>query len=401
MRSPWSTWFLAAALAAVSATSALAAPGWLGVSTQSTDADLRSGLDLARDGLLVNRVFEDSPAEKAGLRKGDVILRFNGRAVIEPEDLRDLVRDAGSGRSAQVEVWRGGASRMLQVTLGELPESERGATPAPPAPPAPPVDRSRAPELDRLHSPTPPAPPAEPEPRHVRRKVYVNGRELSDEDIERKLRDLRIELPDLRGLRELEGLGDVRVWTDGAAPMAPRGGRGRLGVRVEEVSPELGEALGVGGGKGVVVMQVYEDTPAQSAGLRAGDVILEVAGHPVGDRDDLVRELAEHDGSVDIVLTRKGARRTVKVELPERRSEMRWRAAPRSYSMRIPEPGRAPRVYRFDTGPEGAWGDAELREELRDLKQELRELKEQLGEMQQAEPSTPPRTAAPATPKKK
>ena len=380
MRSPWSTWFLAAALAAVSATSALAAPGWLGVSTQPTDADLRSGLDLSRDGLLVNRVFEGSPAEKAGLRKGDVILRFNGRAVIEPEDLRDLVRDSGSGRSAQVEVWRGGASRMLQVTLSELPDDQRGAPPAPPAP------------------------PADPDDRHVRRKVYVNGREFSDDEIERKLRELRIEIPDMRELRDLKALrdlGDIRVWTDGDAPMAVRTGRGRLGVRVEDLTPELGEALGVGGGKGVMVVEVFEDTPAQKAGLRAGDVVLEVAGRAVEDRDDLVRALEDREGGVDILLARKGARRTVNVDLPEAR-EMRWRArAPRGYSMRIPEPGRAPRVYRFDTGPEGGWGDAGLRDELRDLKLELRELKQQLGEMQQAKPGTPPKPAAPATPKKK
>ena len=69
MRSRLSVWVFTAALFAVTAVPALAAQGWLGVSTQPTDADLRRGLDLTRDGLLVNRVFADSPAERAASRR--------------------------------------------------------------------------------------------------------------------------------------------------------------------------------------------------------------------------------------------------------------------------------------------------------------------------------------------
>ena len=56
MRSKMSVVMLALSLVAIAATSALAAQGWLGVTTQPTDADLRRSLDLTRDGLLVNDV---------------------------------------------------------------------------------------------------------------------------------------------------------------------------------------------------------------------------------------------------------------------------------------------------------------------------------------------------------
>jgi predicted metalloprotease with PDZ domain len=126
MRSRLSVWVFTAALLAVTAVPALAAQGWLGVSTQQTDADLRRGLDLTRDGLLVNRVFADSPAERAGLKKGDVILRFDGQSVTEPEELRDAVREAGSGRTAKMEIWRLSAARTLEVKLAEVPDERAG-----------------------------------------------------------------------------------------------------------------------------------------------------------------------------------------------------------------------------------------------------------------------------------
>jgi len=395
MRTPLSTWLLAAMLVAATAVPALASPGWLGVTTQSTDDDLRRGLDLTRDGLLVNRVFDDSPADRAGLRKGDVILRFDGRTVTAPEDLRDLVRDAGSGRSVSVEVWRDGSRRTLSVRLGELPEDERDSfevpvpsTPrAPRAPraPEPPRanDRSRAPELDRLHADDDRSRDddrsGDRDRRH--RRIIINGRDVPEAEIEKHLQELDLE--GLKALKGLDALKDMKVWTDddGHAFSLAGPSRGRLGVRIEELSGDLGQALGVTGGSGVLVLEVYEDTPAQKAGLKAGDVILEVDGHPVKDPDDLVSELGRQTGRVDIVVTRKGARRTVQADLPERRERRMSGVAPRarSFNFRIPEPGRTPQVYRWQT--EGDTDrDADLREELRQLRRELRELREQVGE---------------------
>src|SRR5207302_6394964 len=95
-----------------------------------------------RDGLLVNQVTQDSPADRAGVRKGDVILTYNSRGVTEAEDLRQLVRDTEPGREVSLGIWRDGARRTLRVAVGDLEDSSLGNdtfdTPTPAAPPAAP-----------------------------------------------------------------------------------------------------------------------------------------------------------------------------------------------------------------------------------------------------------------------
>src|SRR3954464_11390226 len=80
--------------------------GWLGVSTQSVTEELRDALDLRGDGVLVNRVVSGSPADRAGLRKGDVITAVNGHSVESPEELADVIRRQSPGSSASVRVAR-------------------------------------------------------------------------------------------------------------------------------------------------------------------------------------------------------------------------------------------------------------------------------------------------------
>jgi membrane-associated protease RseP (regulator of RpoE activity) len=377
MRSLKSTWLLAVALAAVAALPVTAAAqGWLGVTTQSTDEDLRRGLDLTRDGLLVNRVFEGSPAERAGLRKGDVILRYDGRSVADPGELRSYVRDSRVGETVPVEIWRNGSRRTLDVEVGEVPASEPDSfeTPVPPAPrapraPAPPAAprAPRTPEPDRSDEPN----------RDTIRRMIIDGRELSEDEIRERLEQRGLkELKDLKGL---EGLADM-MWMHGDGPGSfMMVGRGRLGVRVEKLTSDLAQALGVDGDRGVLVLQVMEDTPAQKAGIRAGDVILRVGNRDVSDSEELTRELRQREGRTDIVVLRKGSRRTIEVDLPERSAAMRWRdgSGTRPFSMRFPEPGRTPRVYRWQ-GQDGGSTDA-LREELRQLRRELEELRREMN----------------------
>ncbi|MEQ1832857.1 MAG: PDZ domain-containing protein [Candidatus Eisenbacteria bacterium] len=385
MRSRLSHALLTAALLVTVALPAFAAGrGWLGVTTQATDTDLRRGLDLDRDGLLVNRVEEGSPADKAGLRKGDVILSYNSRSVTEPSELRSLVRNTEPGRSGALGIWRDGERRTLDFTVGAVPEGDDDdgvlAVPAPPSAPR-----------------TPRAPRAPRAPRgddgDVHRRVIINGREVPEDEIDGKLKDLDLKIfdkdgpVDLKGLKGLKGLGGLEGMhrLEGLADMQGFStGRGRLGVRVESLNSELAEALGATGDNGVLVVQVMEDTPAQKAGLRAGDIIVKIDGASVDSPSELVKELGERDGSVSVRVLRKGVAKdlTAEIERGSSRDEgdVRVRVAPR---IRIrdgnPEPGRGPKVYRWNTN-DGAGESAELREELRQLKQELRELREQMRE---------------------
>lgn len=95
--------------------------GRLGILIQEVNQELAKsfGLDKAA-GALVSAVEKDSPAEKAGIESGDVILKFNGREVDRSRDLPAMVADLNPGVTARVEVWHDGKARELSVAVGEM-----------------------------------------------------------------------------------------------------------------------------------------------------------------------------------------------------------------------------------------------------------------------------------------
>jgi serine protease Do len=96
--------------------------GRIGVGIQPVDSSLAEsfGLDKAR-GALVSRVEPGSPAAQAGLKEGDVIIEFNGKAITKSNDLPAVVAQVKPGTKALLKVWRNRAETSLDVTIGELP----------------------------------------------------------------------------------------------------------------------------------------------------------------------------------------------------------------------------------------------------------------------------------------
>ena len=94
--------------------------GWLGVRIQDLDEDLAKSLRIeGTDGAVVVEVEEDSPAARGGVQVGDVITRFNDRAIDSTRTLSRAVAAATPNTGAKVTVWRDGRSRELTVELGE------------------------------------------------------------------------------------------------------------------------------------------------------------------------------------------------------------------------------------------------------------------------------------------
>jgi serine protease Do len=106
--------------------------GRIGVVIQEVTKDLALsfGLDRPR-GALVNSVEKGSPADKAGIEATDIITRFDGKPVESSGDLPRIVGATRPGASTQVEVWRKGTARTLQLTVGELQEERVAARDAP------------------------------------------------------------------------------------------------------------------------------------------------------------------------------------------------------------------------------------------------------------------------------
>jgi serine protease Do len=97
--------------------------GWLGVAIQDMDQPLAQSFGLEKpEGALVSSVTPDSPADKAGIKVGDVILRYDGKTIERSGNLPPLVGNTAVGTRIPVEVLRDGKTHTLALTVGELKE---------------------------------------------------------------------------------------------------------------------------------------------------------------------------------------------------------------------------------------------------------------------------------------
>ena len=182
--------------------------GFLGIGLQPLSEDLAKQFKLeSTKGALVTQVEPKSPAEKAGIESGDVVLDVNGRVVDGPTDLRMYVASIAPGTKVQVKVWRDAKEKALAVTLAERPSQN-------------------------VASANEPAPAVDP---------------------------------------------DVLD-----------------GVTVGDIEPELRKQFDIPETvkSGVVVTKIDADSPSAEAGIRAGDVILEIDRKPVKNAKEAV-ELSE------------------------------------------------------------------------------------------------------------
>jgi C-terminal processing protease CtpA/Prc len=93
-------------------------------------------------------------------------------------------------------------------------------------------------------------------------------------------------------------------------------GRGRLGIELRDLDDDLGDYFDTPDGRGVLVLRVLDGTPADRAGLKAGDVILAIDGDEVGNSEDLRKEIrGKQAGAIELRIRRKGTERTIEATL--------------------------------------------------------------------------------------
>ena len=106
--------------------------GWLGVAIQQLTPELAKEFGLkTQTGVLVGDVTEKSPAEKAGIKRGDVIVKYNGKTISDPGELRNLVSETPPNTVSDIELLRGGMVKTAKVTIAEMPTSLPAAAIAP------------------------------------------------------------------------------------------------------------------------------------------------------------------------------------------------------------------------------------------------------------------------------
>lgn len=178
--------------------------GWLGVMIQEISPELKEKLGLESEkGALVADVSPGGPADKAGIRRGDVIVRFGDEEINEMKELPYVVASTPVGSKTTVTVIRDGGSKELEVEIGELEaESEQAA--------------------------------------------------------------------------------------------AEKPSRPELGMRVQELTPQVAKHFGLEEEGGVIVVQIERGSPAAEAGLKRGDIILEIDQEPVQEPEKFYSRIQEY-----------------------------------------------------------------------------------------------------------
>ncbi len=123
--------------------------GWIGVNIANVDEKLAKGLGLPKDatGVVVSGVSEDSPADRAGIKSNDVILKLDGQPVDDVNDLRNRVATTRPGTKVELSILREGSPRTVLVKLDELPSNLAENTGQ--ETPGDEKDGSNSPEVDR------------------------------------------------------------------------------------------------------------------------------------------------------------------------------------------------------------------------------------------------------------
>jgi S1-C subfamily serine protease len=161
-----------------------------------------------------------------------------------------------------------------------------------------------------------------------------------------------------------------------------------IGVELTSLSDQLKEYFGVTGERGVLVSTVEEDTPADKAGLKAGDIIVKVDSDDVSSASDVRDAISDNNAGdkVSLTIVRDRKEMTLPVEVAERESHGSRKSVNRAYV--IPDVGKVPQVPRM----KGLWFGTQdkdqavedLRDDIKALKDQIADLKKQMEDMRQS-----------------
>jgi len=241
---------------------------YLGVGVVDVDAERAKTLKLKEDrGVEISSVTEGGPADKAGIKQGDVVLEYNGQPVEGMTQFQRLVHETPTGRQVKVEVWRNGAPLTLTATV----ETRKGFS-----------------------------------------------LESQDMDINIFGNSPTFEMPSMPSVQPFDM---PRIMT-----ITPSR---RLGIEGEGLGeePQFAEFLGVK--EGVLVKSVLKNSAAEKAGIKAGDVITKIGDTAVYNSHDITGTLrANHQNqtfTVTVVRNKKEMQITVTIE--DRTGQNKMRAA--------------------------------------------------------------------------
>jgi S1-C subfamily serine protease len=295
----------------------VAADGWLGVYTQTVDPDLKEAFRLESDyGVIINHVVDNSPADEAGLKQGDIIISLDGTKLTGSDQLSEMIRKYQKGDQVKMTVLRKGKELTLTATIGVRDDDDALAL----------LEKSKS-----------------PKPYKKSFSYYYDKSSLSNSYI---------------------------------------------GINLESLNAQLGEYFGVKDGEGALVTEVIDESPAQKAGLKAGDVIVSIDGKPVKSPSDVQKAIRKKD---------KGDKATIGILREKKNMEMAVEIEERSaFSFDMPDivipdvPGLDNFDFHYLPKMKGLYhGDFDddipsmegLEESMKQLQEQMQKLQEQMEEM--------------------
>ena len=241
---------------------------YLGVDTRDVTSDRVAALKLKDEsGVEIVAVDQDAPAGKAGLKEKDVILTFNSAKVDSVEQLRRMIREVPPGRQVTLGISREGNAMNVPVALGDRKQIAKMH-----------IKNKGKYSYNYAVPPMPPMPP-------------IPNMSMMAPDVD---------IPNF----------NVMVTTSA-----------KNGLMVENLTPQLSEYFGVKGGQGgVLVRSVEKGSAAETAGLKAGDVIVRVDKDKIDDLGDWRRAIRSRSGATPVVIVRDKREQTIQMTFPERRN---------------------------------------------------------------------------------
>jgi serine protease Do len=240
----------AIALAAGAGMSSHSNQGYLGVYIRDVSDDQLSALKLKEArGAEITDVDHDGPACKAGLQSHDVILQFNGQVVESEEQLRRMLRETPPGRTVSFVISRDGQQQTISMQVADRETVEKEAW----------------------------------------EKRY------------------RVPAPDSGYTAPHAGNGFFKSGAPSVVPSEPKGHRDFLGTtmilsssftgaKLEVMGPQLAQYFGADGSAGLLVRSVEANSPAETAGMKAGDVVVKVNQISVASGNDWSKTIHENRG---------------------------------------------------------------------------------------------------------
>ena len=292
---------------------------FMGINMEDLTKEIIERFDYPKKtGVLVTDIVGDSAAEKYGLKKDDIIYSFAGEKVSSSEQLADLVREKKPGDEVEIVFYRDGKKKEMKVELGERTYDV--------------VSMDWSKYGDAI-------------------KQYAKAAALAGKNAYIFGRDWHMS-------------------------------RGRLGLVLKDLDEDLAPYFDVKPGEGVLVMDVMEDSPAEKAGVKSGDVVVTISGKDVSGVDGFLDEVYQCTGEdeVELGIVRKGDKMKVALDVEDEFKRFMFMPGEKIKRIEISEDPEF--VWRGKGEFEGLAEKKALEEEIKELKKELERLEKRLDKIE-------------------